>query len=312
MVSKKNNEKLKVIVPCDVPILKRAKYVSNYRKITQGTGNLMLFAGDQKVEHLNADFFGKDISIDDCVPDHLFQIASAANIGVFAAQMGLIARYGMHYKDVPYLVKMNSKSNVKDGDPISTAWYSIKDVVKFQKKSGLKILGVGYTIYLGSEHEDIMFHEAAQLIKDAHENGLVTVIWMYPRGGKITSENEKDPKTIAGACGIAACLGADFVKVNMPVVKGKKVSAFDAFKEAILAAGRTKVVCDGSSSSGERAFLKQLHEQIHISGTSGNATGRNVHQKSLREAIRFCNAINAIAVEGKSVDEAMKIYTSKK
>ena len=47
---------------------------------------------------------------------------------------------------------------------------------------------------------------------------------------------------------------------------------------------------------------------IHISGASGNATGRNIHQRPLAEAVRLCNAIYAITVENAGVDEAYKIY----
>jgi len=53
----------------------------------------------------------------------------------------------------------------------------------------------------------------------------------------------------------------------------------------------------------------RLQDQIHVSGASGNATGRNIHQKCLREAIRMCNAIYAITADEKTVDEAMKINT---
>jgi len=60
-----------------------------------------------------------------------------------------------------------------------------------------------------------------------------------------------------------------------------------------------------------RSFSKRLHDQIHVSGASGNATGRNIHQKSLEEAVRMCNAIYDITVNGKSVEEAMKTYNSK-
>ena len=55
-------------------------------------------------------------------------------------------------------------------------------------------------------------------------------------------------------------------------------------------------------------FLKRLHDQIHVSGASGNATGRNVHQKSLKDAIAMCDAIYAITVENVDVKEALKIY----
>jgi fructose-bisphosphate aldolase/6-deoxy-5-ketofructose 1-phosphate synthase len=51
-----------------------------------------------------------------------------------------------------------------------------------------------------------------------------------------------------------------------------------------------------------------LHDQIYVSGAAGNATGRNIHQKSLDEAIRMCNAIYAITVDEASVEQALKIY----
>ena len=46
-----------VIIPLDVPQAKRAAYVKNYLTFTHNTGRVMLLAGDQKMEHLNDDFF---------------------------------------------------------------------------------------------------------------------------------------------------------------------------------------------------------------------------------------------------------------
>lgn len=296
-----------IIVPLDVPKAVRENYIKNYLAITRRSGRLMLFAGDQKVEHLNNDFYGEGIHPDDGDPDHLFRIASQANIGVFATQLGLIARYGNSYPDVPYLVKLNSKTNLvktSQSDPFSNQWLDVQQVVDIRDNSGLNILAVGYTVYLGSEYESEMLHQAAQIVNNAHHHGLITVLWVYPRGKAVV--DEKDPHLIAGATGVAACLSCDFVKVNYPKKEG--CESKEIFKEAIRAAGLTKVVCAGGSSDDVEIFLKRLHDQIHVSGASGNATGRNIHQKSLKEAIRMCNAIYAITVDGETVNEAMKIY----
>jgi len=298
-----------VVVPLDVPKTARESYMKNYLTITRESNRLMLFAGDQKVEHLNADFYGKGIHPDDSDPEHLFRIASHANIGVFATQLGLIARYGMDYPEIPYLVKLNSKTNLvktSQSDPLSNQWIDVKQVADFQQQSGLKILAVGYTIYLGSQFEAQMLRQAAQLVFHAHQYGLITILWIYPRGKAVVEE--KDPHLIAGATGVAACIGSDFVKINYPQKEG--LESKEIFKEAVLAAGRTKVVCAGGSSVEVKSFLQRLHDQIFISGASGNATGRNIHQKSLEEAVRMCNAIYAITVEGKTVEEALKIYQS--
>lgn len=296
-----------VTVPLDVPKAMRETYVKNYMEITKGSGKLMLFAGDQKVEHLNDDFFGAGVPEDDADPEHLFRIAAKSKIGVFATQLGLIARYGMDYRDIPYLVKVNSKTHLVEtsqADPFSNLWYDVDQVAEFKENSGLNILGVGYTIYLGSEFEAEMLVQAAQVVYDAHQHGMMSVLWIYPRGTAV--KDEKDPHLIAGATGVGACLGSDFVKVNYPKKEGAKSA--EIFKEAVKAAGRTKVVCAGGSSDEAEAFLKKLHDQIHISGAQGNATGRNIHQKSLDEAVRMCNAVYAITVENSSVEDALKIY----
>lgn len=299
-----------VVVPLDVPKAMHETYVNNYMEITRGTGRLMLFAGDQKVEHLNDDFYGEGVPEDDADPEHLFRIASKAKIGVFATQLGLIARYGMDYRDVPYLVKVNSKTNLigtAQADPFSNLWYDVDQVVEFKENSGLNILGIGYTVYLGSEFEAEMLVQAAQVIYDAHQHGILAVLWIYPRGTAV--KDEKDPHLIAGATGVGACLGTDFVKVNYPKKEGAESS--EIFKEAIKAAGRTKVVCAGGSSDEAEVFLKKLYDQIHVSGAQGNATGRNIHQKPLDEAIRMCDAVYAITVEDASVKDALKIYKGK-
>jgi len=141
-----------ITVPLDVPLAMRDIYLSNYDLITAGSGRLMLFAGDQKIEHLNDDFYGAGISEDDADPEHLFRIASKAKIGVLAAQLGLIVRYAGDYPSVPYLVKMNSKShlvNVSQKDPVSPQLWSVEQIADIAEESGIKIAGVGYTIYLG-------------------------------------------------------------------------------------------------------------------------------------------------------------------
>ena len=73
-------------------------------------------------------------------------------------------------------------------------------------------LAIPFTLVVNIEHE--MLSEAAQFIRQAHELGMVSVVWMYPRGKAVA--NEKDPQLISGAAGVAACIGADFAKVNYP------------------------------------------------------------------------------------------------
>ena len=298
-----------VRVPADVMPEVREDYIDNYMKATRGTGRLMLFACDQKIEHLNKDFYGEGISPDDADPEHLFQIGSQGVCGVLAGQRGLVARYAPDYPEINYLVKMNSKTNlvsVKQDDPYSPMLYDLEAVLAM-REAGVNIVGVGYTIYLGSEYESTMMSEAGELIAEAHANGLIVVLWMYPRGKAVAAE--KDPDLIAGAAGTALCLGADFVKVNAPKpAEGDGRTPAEALKVASTAAGRTGLVCAGGSTVDAETFLSQLYDQIHIGGACGNATGRNIHQRSLGEAVRLTKAISAITLADYSVEDALDVF----
>ena len=150
---------------------------------------------------------------------------------------------------------------------------------------------MGYTIYIGSEYEYKMLKKAAEIINEAHKNGLVAILWMYPRGKNVT--NEKDSDLIAGAAGVAACLGADFAKISPPIDKNGKQNP-ELLQQAVQAAGNTKLICSGGPKVSKEEFLKRIKNQMKIGGTHGIAAGRNIFQHSLVEAIEFTKAISDI------------------
>jgi class I fructose-bisphosphate aldolase len=261
---------------------------------------------------MNDDFFGEGIDVADNEPEHLFRIGAQGVVGVLAGQRGLVARYAPDYPEINYLVKMNSKTNLvgtSQDDPYSPMLYSL-DSVLAMREAGVNIVGLGYTIYLGSEYESTMMAEAGELIAEAHANGLLVVLWIYPRGKAVA--NEKDADLIAGAAGVALCLGADFVKVNPPKpAEGSPLNPAELLARASEAAGRTGLVCAGGSTVDAEKFLTQLYDQIHIGGASGNATGRNIHQRSLDEAVRLTKAISAITLADYDVQEALDVFEGK-
>ncbi len=285
---------MKINLPLSVPDNAQKKYKKNFKEATFNTGRLFLFAGDQKIEHLNEDFSIK-LKAGNSDPEHLFKIAQESKVGVFAAHLGLISKYGKNYKNVPYLVKLNGKTNiVKSQDPNSSALWSIQDIIKFKKESNLKILGVGYTLYLGSEYENEMIKEAAQIVWQAHQEGLLAVLWIYPRGKNV--KNEKSIEILAGAAGVGLCLGADFIKLNYPLGSSKKEA--EKFKEVVIAGGNSGIICSGGSKIESQDLLTSIKNQINISGTKGCAIGRNIHQNKLQKAIDISNKISEIVKEG--------------
>ena len=127
----------------------------------------------------------------------------------------------------------------------------------------------------------------------------------HPRGTAVPKE--QDPHLLAGATGLGATLGADFCKVNYAKPEDGRAPA-ESFKEAVRAAGRTRVITAGGNSTDVRTFLQTLHDQITIAGASGSATGRNIHQKDLASALRMTKAISSITYGGHGVDAALSVY----
>lgn len=280
----------KIFIPADVPPEMHQTYQENMHAITRGMGNLFLFACDQKIEHLNADFHGPNIDPEAANPEHLFSIAQQAPIGAMATQLGLIERYGLQYPEINYIVKLNSKTNLispEQSDPVNALLWDVQNVLQFADQSKLKIRGIGLTIYLGSIHEATMLQDAAQQIFEAHQHGLVAIIWMYPRGKAI--QDEQDPQLLAGAAGIANALGADFVKIKPPQ---------ENLKLIVAAAGNTKVICAGGEQIPAEQLLAEIKQQMHDGGTAGCAVGRNIFQRSLKDAIALASDIAEIVYSG--------------
>ena len=302
-------------VPADVPDELIETFIDNMDAATCGTGKMNLFACDQKIEHLNDDFYdgGNTIPLTSNDPEHLFAIGQKCHeqgtIGVLAGQLGLISHYARDYPEIPYLVKLNSKSHLvktKQRDPISQALWDMDDVMSLVH-NGINVVGIGYTIYIGSEYEHEMLSEAAQFIRQAHELGMISVVWMYPRGNAVA--DEKDPQLISGAAGVAACIGADFAKVNYPA-EFEGMTRPESLAIASQAAGRTGIICSGGGSLPPKEFLQRLWDQMNTGNCRGAATGRNIHQKGTQDAVKMTAACHAIICESASVDEALKIYNS--
>lgn len=275
------------------------------------SNRFMLFACDQKIEHLNKNFYGPNIPTEINDPIHLFNIAAQGRISAMATQLGMIARYGPQFPTVNYIAKLNSKTNLvptEQKEPFSRQLWTVEQVLELQKREKLAIAGVGLTVYLGSEFEDIMLEQAAQMVYQARQHDLISILWMYPRGKAVA--NDRDGMLIAGAAGVACALGADMAKVNSPQEDECRSSA-EWLAVASQAAGTTKLICSGGSCIPPQQFLCELYEQIHVGNTIGNATGRNIFSYPLAQAVAMTKAIAAITLDNASVEDAVRLVEKK-
>jgi class I fructose-bisphosphate aldolase len=273
-------------------------YRENYTAITRETDNLFLFACDQKIEHLNRDFYDNQAS---CV-NHLFTIAQQGSIGAMAAHYGLIARHARAYPSINYIVKLNGKTPLlpeSSYEPYSTPFWTVDDALALAEQN-IAVRGIGLTIYFGSEHEAVMMQYAARMITDAHRAGLVAVVWAYPRGKNIT--NPYDDQLLAGIAGAVHALGADFIKMEVsPQTKPLESITTAASNSGIIYAGGSHVEIADLLS---RVYVQQTHH------ARGCAIGRNIFQRPLPEAIALTKALSAMIYDNATNHEAMALYES--
>jgi len=250
------------------------------------TGKAMILAYDQGFEHGPRDFSGNPESRK---LEYILDIAKRGGFTGIVLHAGLAEKYQAEIRDsgVPLILKLNGKSELyTEEDPFSPQLYSVADALSFGASA------VGYSVYSGSKHEDQMHKEFAQIIRQAHQEGIPAIGWMYPRGKSLfdrksssktfkiaQEEKEKEkslaidetPSIVAYGARIGLELGADLVKV-------KYTGSTESFKWVVECANPTKVVMSGGEMIEDEEFLSRIKGALNA-GAVGIAVGRNVWQR---------------------------------
>jgi class I fructose-bisphosphate aldolase len=243
-------------------------------------GRSILLAYDQGLEHgPSTDFDDRNID-----PLYILNVAQKGDFNGVVLQKGVAEMY--YDGKVPLIVKVNGKSSIAKGEPMSRQTCSVEYAISLGAKA------VGYTIYLGSAFESEMFAEFGQIQEQAHERGIAAIAWVYPRGAAVQNDTSKE--IVSYATRTALELGADAAKV-------KYTGERDSFSWVVKAAGRVKVFMSGGpKASSEQAFLEQVKGAID-GGASGLAVGRNVWQHS--DPLEMTKLLKRIIFENKQVQE---------
>lgn len=237
-------------------------------------GKSVILAYDQGLEHgPSADFDNRNVD-----PSFIVEIASKGGFNAIALQKGVAERY--YDGKVPLIVKVNGKSNVVKGEPVSRQTCSVEYAISLGAKA------VGYTIYLGSAQEAEMFAEFGRIQEEAHERGIAAIAWVYPRGAAVTNDTSKE--IVAYAARTALELGADAAKI-------KYTGDVPSFAWAVKSAGKTKVFMSGGPKAPtDEAFLAQVRGAIDA-GATGIAVGRNVWQHA--EPLKMADLLRQVVFE---------------
>ena len=264
-----------------------------------GTGRMVILPVDQGFEHGPARSFG--INPDAYDPHYHYQLAIDAGLSAYAAPLGAIeAGAGTFAGQIPLILKVNSSNSWSQG---------INQAVTGTVDDALRLgcAAIGFTIYPAADDVFDMMEEISQMSSEAKAVGLPTVIWSYPRGGKLTKDNELALDVGAYAAHMAALLGAHIIKVKLPSAHIGQAAAkpmyegidfsnqADRVKHVVQSsfAGRRIVVFSGGASKGVDAVYQDARD-IRDGGGHGSIIGRNSFQRPRDEALAMLSKLVAI------------------
>jgi class I fructose-bisphosphate aldolase len=269
--------------------------IANLRRLMNsgslaGTGKFVILPVDQGFEHGPARSFAPNPEGYD--PSYHPSLAVEAGCNAYAAPLGFIQSIAHEYAGrLPLILKLNNRDSLGGPEqPLSALTGSVKDALR------LGCNAIGFTIYPGSSERNAMYQQVRDLIAEAREAGLPTILWSYPRGGKLSKDGETAIDVSAYAAHLACQLGAHIVKVKPPSAKVEQSEAkkhyenlpiatlADRVKHVVQASfnGKRIVIFSGGVAKGTEEVLAELRE-IKKGGGSGSIMGRNAFQRSRAE-----------------------------
>jgi class I fructose-bisphosphate aldolase len=259
-------------------------------------GNSLILAYDHGTEHGPVDFEPMPESAE---PRHVFEVSEHDAVTAIALQKGNAEYYRQWQEnndgDTPLLVKLNGNSNLWDPDDHHSP---LNCSVRYAAEE-LDADAVGYTVYAGSDNEDLMFEEFRRIQEEARRYDIPVVMWAYPRGHGIadrdTWESSTATEVISYAARIGLELGADMVKCKYPGTR-------EGWEEVHEVTRGMKTVMSGGSKASEQEFLSDVHNVIEAGG-NGLAVGRNIFQRE--NPSDLLDKLEKVIYEGKSVEEAL-------
>ena len=260
-----------------------------------GTGKMVILPVDQGFEHGPHRSFEPNPAGYD--PDYHYQLALDSGCNAYAAPLGALSAGAVRFAgEIPLILKLNNSDTLsKMADPISAVTGSVKDALR------LGCCAIGYTIYPGSGARNLQYEKLRDLIAEAREYGVATVVWAYPRGA-LSKEGETAIDVVAYAAHIAAQLGAHVIKVKPPTAhieqpEAKKIfekhnvpvqSLADRVRYVVKSAfnGKRIVIFSGGEAKGTEQLLDEVR-QIRDGGGFGSIMGRNAFQRPRDEALKL-------------------------
>jgi class I fructose-bisphosphate aldolase len=278
-----------------------------------GTGYVSILPVDQGIEHsAGASFAPNPMYFD---PDNIVKLAIEGGCNAVASTLGVLGSVARKYAHrIPFLLKVNHNEFL--------SYPNSYDQIRFasvRQAFEMGAMGVGATIYFGSEESKRQLQEVTGMFQQAHELGMFTVLWCYLRNPAFKTK-DADYHTAADLTGQANHLGvtieADVIKQKLPETNaGFNALSFGKTHKRVYSdlttahpidltryqvvncyMGRAGLINSGGASSGGSDLKEAVRTAVinKRAGGMGLISGRKAFQRPMKEGIGLLNAIQDV------------------
>jgi class I fructose-bisphosphate aldolase len=298
-------------------VLRNLQSVFSHGRLAE-TGYVSILPVDQGVEHsAGASFAPNPIYFD---PANIVKLAIEGGCNAVASTLGVLGSCSRKYAHrIPFITKINHNEFLSYPNSFDQILFG-----NVEQAFDMGAVGVGATIYFGSEESKRQIQEVSAAFQHAHELGLFTVLWCYLRNPAFKIGN-KDYHVSADLSGQANHLGvtieADIIKQKLPENNGgynalaskenpygktdKRIYSdlssdhpidLTRYQVANCFMGRAGLINSGGASSGAGDLAEGARTAIinKRAGGMGLISGRKAFQRPMTEGVEILNAIQDV------------------
>lgn len=277
-----------------------------------GTGYMSILPVDQGIEHSAGASFAPNPAYFD--PENIVKLAIEGGCNGVASTLGVLGSVARKYAPkIPFILKLNHSELLTYPNIAEQTMFA-----SVERAFDIGCVGVGATIYWGSEGSRRQLQEVSKAFKRAHDLGMVTILWCYLRNPGFKKDGvdyhvAADLTSQANHLGVT--LEADIIKQKQaennggypaigfgktnPLVYSELTSDhpidLTRYQVAGCYMGRSGLINSGGAS-GDNDLGQAVRTAVvnKRAGGTGLITGRKAFQKPMSEGIEILNAVQDV------------------
>jgi fructose-bisphosphate aldolase, class I len=278
-----------------------------------GTGYVSILPVDQGIEHSAGVSFAPNPAYFD--PANIVRLAIDGGCNAVATTFGVLGAVSRAYAHrIPFIVKLNHNELLTYPNKFDQIMFGT-----VREAWNLGAVGVGATIYFGSEESTRQIQEVSSAFAEAHDLGLFTVLWCYLRNNAFKKDGV-DYSVAADLTGQANHMGvtieADIIKQKQPENNGGYLAlnygrtsplVYDQlttdhpvdltrWQVANCYMGRIGLINSGGESKGTADLAAAVRTAVinKRAGGQGLISGRKSFQRPMAEGIELLHAVQDV------------------